>query len=359
MTRIAQLRPAFPATPIAITPGTDVYGASSKAVTGGAAQRFLLNDPDYVTWVAEQSPPVAKAVEQGFTTLGVLRDVAKNLKGLNPAALKKAWEHSRLMAKHEPQLVSVRQNDAARQAKLLLIKAKAPAWLRDELILVPGGLFMMGAEDHKKGYPVWVSAHLMLSTKVTNAMWKTKMADSSVQYGDEFTSNDYPVVGVDRDDALAYLRKVQQDLTDLRLAGRVSLPTEAQWERAARADRDFIHGTDDGTLSHNKAIYGNRKNQTHTAPVTSRPANSLGFYDMCGNASEWCRDGWDQIYYNTELQIDPTGYVLAESYVVHGGSWFTTDLRELRATHRFNLRAAESYNFLSFRFVIEPEDSDL
>lgn len=352
--------------PIATTPETDVYGAMPGAARQ-VAQRFLQNDPEYVAWAAQRSPEVAAAVTLmggGSTTLGVLRTFAQSLKKLNPAELKKTWAENKAKAELEAKVASVKAKDSERQAKLLAIKANAPEWLRDELILVPGGLFMMGVEedldcDSKPVHPVWVSAYLMLSTHVTNAMWKAKMGtDASAKYGDEFTPDDHPVVGANPDDALAYCSKVQGELRSLGIQAQVLLPTEAQWERAAKADQNFAYGTNDGTLSDSNAVYGNQPGHKHTAPVKSKPANPLGFYGLCGNAWEWCRDGWKRVY-NSELQIDPMGPVSAEYYVVRGGSW-RNGAWYLRSACRDNgANPGDAGNNLGFRFVVVPQDSDL
>lgn len=364
----ARIPPAFPVTPIAATPGTDVYGAMPGPARH-LAQRFLEDDWDYTAWAARRSPKVAAAVQLagcGAATLGVLRAFAQSLKSLNPAALKTNLAERKAKAELEAKLVHVRQQDSARQTELLAIKEKAPDWLKDELILVPGGLFMMGAkdlnDDSKLVHPVWVSAYLMLSTHVTNAMWKAKMdTDPSAKCGNEFRPDDHPVVGVSRDDALAYLVKVQQELTDLGIRAQVLLPTEAQWERAAKADQDFAYGTDDGTLSHNKAIYGGNQSKytRHTAPVRSRSANPLGFYGLCGNAWEWCRDGWKRVY-NSELQIDPmSDPVSAELYVSRGGSWYSNYPQFLRAAYRDDHHHDRRNDDRGFRLVVAPRTPDL
>lgn len=389
MRRIPPTPPtAFSATPIAITPGTDVYGAMPNKAKA-AARRFLETDSDYVDWAKKNSPAVAAAVELtggGSTTLAFFRRTAEDLIKLRPAALQNAWKQRRRTAElearerqdraeFEARLAPVRQKNAERQAKLLAIKARAPEWLRDELILVPGGLFMMGRNDHPyqshPAHPVWVSAYLMLSTHVTNAMWKAKMGtDAAAKYGDAFTPDDHPVVGVDRDDALAYLNQVQEELKESGVEAQVLLPTEAQWERAAKADRNFTHGTDDGTLSEKNAIYYPKpNNHRHTGAVKSRPANPLGFYGLCGNAWDMCRDGWMRVY-DSNLQIDPMKPVLTESYALRGGAWDTLDGPfQMTAFYRFqsevalssnryrtDLASPKSFHNLSFRFVIELMD---
>ena len=341
-----------------IIPATGIYNHLPSPAQD-MARRVLGDDPAYVAWAATQSPQVAAAVKLvggGATTWGQLKTFAAGLKNLSLGELRKTLAEKKAKAQLEIKLASHRQKDAERQSQLLVIKARAPAWLRDELILVPGGLFMMGDDDlGLPTHPVWVSAYLMLSTPVTNMMWKMK-ADLLVRYGRIFERGDQPVVGVNRADALAYLDETQKELSSLGIQAQVLLPTEAQWERAAKADRDFAYGTSDGTINHKKAVYGNLEDHQHTASVKGKPANPLGFYGLCGNVWEWCRDGYNRTY-NSELQIDPMDPASAEYYIVRGGSWYTRTLHCLRAACRGNYEPITCHDDLGFRFVIEPQDA--
>lgn len=132
------------------------------------------------------------------------------------------------------------------------------------------------------------------------------------------------------------------------------LPTEAEWERAARADRRLEYGTTDGTLSHDLAnYYGTDGQDTYefVAPVGSFPANPWGFHDLCGNALEYAFDFYDETYYQNSPTKNPTGPgpVLETGipdpnlwYVTRGGSWLsgaTTPFYKLFVFDEFWLRS--------------------
>jgi formylglycine-generating enzyme required for sulfatase activity len=153
----------------------------------------------------------------------------------------------------------------------------------------------------------------------------------------------YPVTGIDWESARSFCAAA---------GGR--LPTEAEWEMAARGGRDSLVYPGGNELTHEQANFlgvAGRDTWEELAPVASFPATGFGLYDMAGNAWEWVADWMDEEYYGRSPKIDPGGPSAGERRVVRGGS------AENKPSHlRVSLRLAdlpESGNaFKGFRCVL-------
>jgi len=152
----------------------------------------------------------------------------------------------------------------------------------------------------------------MGQTPVTQAAWKRVMGKDSPS---NFKGEDLPVESITWDEAKAYCEAV---------GGR--LPTEAEWEYAARGGTESArYGELDEIAWHR----GNSKGQTHA--VGQKKANAYGLHDMLGNVWEWCSD-WHGDY-SADAVSDPKGPTSARSRIVRGGSW-VNDPRYVRASYR-------------------------
>ena len=126
------------------------------------------------------------------------------------------------------------------------------------------------------------------------------------------------MIYVNYDDAVAYADWVGK-----------RLPTEAEWEYAARGGLEgkrYPWGNEiDGTNAH----YGNHDGDGPTEPVGSYVANGYGLYDVAGNVFEWCADWYDENYYSSSPATNPPGPATGTNRVLRGGAWFnnTTYLR--------------------------------
>ena len=187
-----------------------------------------------------------------------------------------------------------------------------------DMVEVRGGTFMMGATseqhdadgDEKPVHQVTVSSFYMGKTEVTQALWKA-VTGREPSY---FKGSNRPVENVSWEDCQDFIAKLN------RLTGmHFRLPTEAEWEFAARGGiKSFgtqFSGNND--LDEVAWYYNNNEGQTHDV-ATKRP-NELGLYDMSGNVWEWCSDWYAD--YSSASQTNPTGPISGSERVLRGGSW--------------------------------------
>jgi len=195
---------------------------------------------------------------------------------------------------------------------------------KDDMVLIPAGEFQMGSnesDDEKPIHTVYLDAFYIDKYEVTNAQYKKFMDAKGYKapgyWNDpKYNAPNHPVVGVTWNDAKAYAD----------WAGK-RLPTEAEWEKAARGGvtgKKYVWG--DEWPPPNKA--GNFDNSitkdgyTYTAPVGSFKPNGYGLYDMAGNVWEWCADWYDNNYYFTSTKSNPAGPSSGTYHVCRGGSWY-------------------------------------
>ncbi|MEZ5403787.1 MAG: SUMF1/EgtB/PvdO family nonheme iron enzyme [Bryobacteraceae bacterium] len=202
---------------------------------------------------------------------------------------------------------------------------------------IPAGRFRTGcSEGDKECYDDESPAHeveitrsfWMGESEVTQAAWKKVMkTDPSRFKGDEL-----PVEEVSWDEARRYCAAI---------GGR--LPTEAEWEYAARAGTTTARY---GELDRVAWYGGNSGNRTH--PVKQKEPNAWGLYDMLGSVWEWVEDYWADSY-QAGAARDPKGPQTGSRRVLRGGSW-SNDPRIVRASYRYNgVGPVFRYNVLGFR----------
>ena len=188
-----------------------------------------------------------------------------------------------------------------------------------EMVRVEGGTFTMGAtaeqgsdadSDEKPTHQVTLSSYSIGKTEVTQALWQAVMGSNP----SNFKGSNLPVEEVSWEDCQTFIRKLNA------LTGKnFRLPTEAEWEFAARGgnnSRGYKY-SGSNTLSNVAWYDDNSSNKTH--PVATKAPNELGIYDMSGNVYEWCNDWYDD--YTSASQTNPTGPNSELYRVGRGGSW--------------------------------------
>ncbi len=234
-----------------------------------------------------------------------------------------------------------------------------------KLVYIPAGEFMMGSNHGNSNetpvHKVTISKGFYMGvTEVTQAQYKALM-DANPSY---FKGDNNPVERVKRDDAMEFCSKLSQS------DGRVyTLPTEAQWEYACRADTttEYSFGSSESEL-YKFGNYCDKSNTTgyswqdkrhddgydKTAPVGSYMPNNFGLYDMHGNVWEWCSDWFDERYYSKSGTVDPENTQSTGFHLLRGGNWRNW-ASVCRSATRFRLTPGYRSNSVGFRVVIEVE----
>jgi sulfatase modifying factor 1 len=162
----------------------------------------------------------------------------------------------------------------------------------------------------------------------------------------------HPVVLVSFDDAMAYCRWLSEAI------GRVArLPTEAEWEKAARGGvegRRYPWGDDIDASRANFLEDPSAKRQRGTRPTGTYPPNAFGVCDVIGNVWEWVSDWYGGEYYGGGDMNDPTGPDSGSMRIVRGGSWVNDDMTMLRCAYRHKVPPDTYAYSIGFRVVCVP-----
>jgi formylglycine-generating enzyme required for sulfatase activity len=218
-----------------------------------------------------------------------------------------------------------------------------------KFVRIPAGDFVMGCSpgdtecdaDERPAHRVRITKAFEIGKyEVTQAQWEAVMGTIP----GSFRGADRPVEMVSWDDAQEFLKRLnaRQD------GYRYRLPTEAEWEYAARAGSSEKHT---GPVDAVAWYFGNSGDQTH--PVGQKQANGWGLYDMQGNVEEWCQGFYDENYYQKSSPAqDPQGPSSGQSRVLRGGSYLNT-ARGVRVSIRDSTTLDGRYSGIGFRWVRE------
>ncbi len=235
----------------------------------------------------------------------------------------------------------------------------AEAFALPEMVFVKGGTFQMGCPDEKDpdcggnekpAHAVTLSDYSIGKTELTVAQYMAFVNETKSHYpewqevgskynvktgtdnhyktiGDALTAPNNPIVGISWNDAVAYCQWLSKKTGD-----NYRLPTEAEWEFAARGAKTYNPKAQEPAANFKYAgsnnldevgwYSGNSDSKTH--PVAQKKANELGLFDMSGNVWEWCADWYDEKYYEqfrSSAARNPTGAASGLFRVLRGGSW--------------------------------------
>ncbi len=253
-----------------------------------------------------------------------------------------------------------------------LPRSSSPQRIRDcldcpEMIVIPGGVFQMGSTAiaasamERPVRAVTIDAFALSRTEVTFAQWDACVAAGSCRSNPRpsdkgWGRGDQPVIGISWNDAQEFIAWLNAQVE----GEPYRLPTEAEWEYAARGGTKTEYPWGD-TPSRDHANYGQptccggysegKDEWFGTSPVASFPPNAFGLHDMHGNVLEWVEDCWHYLY--TEAPTDGSAWREESggscySRVVRGGSWQSA-AQSLRSASRFRLTTTARNSDLGFR----------
>ena len=221
-----------------------------------------------------------------------------------------------------------------------------------EMILIPEGIFTRGSDsggyDEKPAQEIYLDAFYIDKYEVSVKEYnKYRKAANYVKQSVPFFPGDHKVmevpshavVGVSWHDAVNYCT----------WAGK-RLPTEAEWEKAARGTHGLNFPWGNKVLPKRANFAGTGDGFKYMGPVGNYPMGRsvYGVYDMAGNVSEWVSDFYDQFYYKRAPMMNPTGPETGKNYVFKGGSWDARSV-DIRTSKRFAASPGRKDSIVGFR----------
>lgn len=236
--------------------------------------------------------------------------------------------------------------------------------LNMKMIYVEGGTFTMGAssgdsnadDDEYPAHQVTLESYYIAEFEVTQSQWEKVMGTTVYQQRDKANTSwsmkgvgdNYPMYYVSYEEAMDFCQELSL------LTGRTYLlPTEAQWEFAARGGNKGKNSDNkySGSYSIDAVAWYESNSNSSTHPIGQKRANQLGIYDMTGNVWEWCSDWYSS--YSSGSQTNPTGPSSGQSRVLRGGSWYI-NARYCRVSFRSYENPSGRYSNGGFRVVCLP-----
>ncbi len=201
-----------------------------------------------------------------------------------------------------------------------------------EMALIPAGSFTMGSvhgdDDARPPHKVFVDAFWMDRTEVTQGQFdKLQLSNPSHFEGDKLPAEQVTWAQAARfcnaRSKAGKLEPCYDEDTGACDFGKngYRLPTEAEWEYAARAgsEAEYAFGGDARQLAAHAWFAGNAQKKTH--PVAQKKPNAWGLFDMHGNVAEWCNDGYAADAYAKSSDKNPRGPATGKLYCIRGGAW--------------------------------------
>ena len=321
----------------------------------------------------EDQLAIARKCWQGFSSVATIQKENESLKMECEKHLKDIVKKDSLLTALKNEFVSFKEKNAEiekqfkeleRKQKEIKVKRINEETKREEemrhgnftvngvsfkMIRVEGGTFLMGATseqgsdvyvDEKAVHQVSLSNYNIGETQVTQELWQTVMSSNP----SHFKGARRPVENVSWDDCQKFISQLNK------LTGKhFRLPTEAEWEFAARGGKKGYGCKFAGSNYIDDVAWyrGNSGGETH--PVGQKQANELGLYDLSGNVWEWCQDWHGE--YSSNTQTNPSGPGSGSAHVSRGGSW-SSNARICRSSIRGSFAPLFSSDNLGLRLAL-------
>lgn len=239
----------------------------------------------------------------------------------------------------------------------LLVSHTSLAQPDPQMVFVKGGNFEMGDHyttgdpDERPLHKVRLSNYYIAKTEVTVKEWRLYCMEQGIDMPPEpgwGWRDDHPIVSVTWEEANDYCKWISG-----RTGKPYRLPTEAEWEYAAKGGTKGKIHLYSGSDKVDEVAWTMENSQSATHPVAQKSPNALGLFDMSGNAWEWCSDHLDN--YADEYQLNPTGSTTSVFVVRRGGSWDDNAYRA-RCTYRIGNSPRRSYHTLGFRIAMSSKN---
>ena len=213
------------------------------------------------------------------------------------------------------------------------------------MVAVEGGSFKMGGgryDFEKPVHEVKLTSFSICQTEVTQELWEAVMGSNPSNY----KGLKFPVENVSWDDCQTFITKLNQ------LTGQhFRLPTEAEWEYAARGGNQSNGYAYSGSNSFREVGWCRDNSRGRTHVVATKAPNELGLYDMSGNVWEWCQDWGDGSYYASSPINNPTGPSSGTTHIVRGGAWNDQQM-DCRVEHRIGRKPTSTSELTGFRLAL-------
>ena len=210
-----------------------------------------------------------------------------------------------------------------------------------DMVYVQGGTFIMGkdgsVDDEKPEHNVTVSSYYISKYEVTQALWKAVMGGSMPSQSYAGEGDNKPVANINYAQIQEFIRRLNS------ITGKhFRLPTEAEWEFAARGGNQSRGYKFSGSNDASEVAWYN-VGDNHSRPVGTKKPNELGIYDMSGNLEEWTADYWSK--YTSSSQTNPKGGRSGKRVVRGGGYWHSLDWAQRVARRSAQEESSKIFGF--------------
>ena len=320
-----------------------VYLAANAVFDGVVLEQTKHSESEYWVFMAKGSSHL-KVTVSGYNPLEVnFRDYG--IEGIES-------RHTYVLSILLPQPSSTLSNTVASSTSSIHKETFTVNDVSFTMVRVDGGTFTMGAteeqgndaqDDEKLAHEVTLSTFMIGETEVTQTLWQAVMGNNPSHFN---YYPELPVENVSWNDCKKFIKKLNQ------MTGKsFRLPTEAEWEYAARGGNRSKHKKYSGSNTLEDVAWSHNTNIRRTLPVKKKFTNELGLFDMSGNVYEWCEDKYDSDYYKSSPKSNPTGPSSGSKRVCRGGSWATI-VSNCRVSSRGYYSPGSRYSYIGLRLAM-------